>query len=65
MVPHLIERPVSCVYKGVQHHEVVYISGKVGQWRKYFDEDMNYKMNRMVALKLNASDLHFKYDVER
>lgn len=36
--------------------------GKIGEWRLYFNKETNYQINRMVAHKLNASGLTFKYD---
>ncbi|VDI12301.1 Hypothetical predicted protein [Mytilus galloprovincialis] len=34
----------------------------VGDWRKYFDDEPNYQINKLVAHKLANSGLSFKYD---
>ncbi|XP_063402712.1 sulfotransferase 4A1-like [Mytilus trossulus] len=36
----------------------------IGEWRKYFDDEPNYQINKLVAHKLANSGLTFKYDKE-
>ncbi|CAC5422225.1 unnamed protein product [Mytilus coruscus] len=36
----------------------------IGEWRKHFDDEPNYQINKLVAHKLANSGLAFKYDKE-